>query len=465
MNGLISSCDIHCSDPGLKRSLAFAFAVMLLAGSLDANPAHAAEEASPAASTADPDFAAAQQLLREGKYAEAYALLSPIAASHGGDPTFNYLLGRAALGSGHAEQAKRLFEASLTAQPDAPQTHLALGRAYYALGRYAEAKIEFETVFRFENLPPDLLSQVDIYNQAATQSLDENKRLTGFAYLETGIGVYDVNDTVGTRTFGGADRRDVFYNLRAGGGVNYALDNGYALVATLDYRFRYYDNNDSRDNSDLRWNFGGSRSFGDDNLAVGFRGRTSYRGNGNYRNDAGIYADYRHRLDASNQITFDLLYSRRWYPGQPSITWTRTSAQGSAGWIHSFLDGRATFSIDGRIGRYVSTSLPDGDSNLYGASASLDFALDDTVDWGAHVWWEHNAYDMEQLHFHPDTDDNTILIQRNDNLYEVGAYLTWKFAPSWTLRPQLLWIHDQSNADIGFNYSSTEFFINVRKSF
>ena len=71
---------------------------------------------------------------------------------------------------------------------------------------------------------------------------------------------------------------------------------------------------------------------------------------------------------------------------------------------------------------------------------------------------------MTNIHFHPDTVDNTVFLRRRDNLYEVGAYLVWEFVPTWSLRPELLWIRDQSNA-IGFNYSSTEFWVNVRKSF
>ncbi|WP_266182316.1 tetratricopeptide repeat protein [Dyella humicola] len=464
MHGLTSTRTVSRDRPRSKWSVA----LMLLITGLALQPIHTAFASASApltGSASGTDLSQARQLLHEGKYAEAYDLLSPVADANRDDVAFDYVFGRAALGAGHAEQARELFQASLAAQPDSPPAHLALGRAYYALGRYAEAKIEFETVLHFDNLPPDLLSQVRIYNEVARQSVEEERRLTAFGYAETGIGVYDVHDTIGTQTFGGSDRKDTFYNLRVGGGLNYALDDGYALSGTLDYRFRYFDNNDSRDNADLRWNMAGSRSFGDNNLSAGFRGRVSYRGNGNYRNDAGIYADYLHRLDAANQLSFELLYSRRWYPGEPVVTWTRTTAQGTAGWIHSFMDGRASLNVDGRFGRYVSTTLPDGNSDLYGASATLDFAFTDTVDWGIYYWWEHNAYDQEALHFHPEALDGVILAQRNDNLHEAGTYLTWEFAPSWSLRPSILWLHDKSNADIGFNYSSTEIFVNVRKSF
>ncbi len=132
-------------------------------------------------------------------------------------------------------------------------------------------------MLRFDNLPPDVLSQVEIYDQAARQSLDQGRSLTGFGYAETGIGNYRVNETVGTRTFGGGDRSDTFYNARAGGGANYALQNGYAIDATLDYRYRYYDNSDSRSDSIFAGPSPAARHLGENNLAAGFRGRTSYR--------------------------------------------------------------------------------------------------------------------------------------------------------------------------------------------
>ena len=223
-----------------------------------------------AALAADPDLARAEQLVLEGKYEEAYDLLAPLEDARSGDATFTYLLGRAALGTKRPDQAKALFERSLAARPDSVAAHLALGRAYYALGRYAEAKIEFETVLRFDNLPPDLLTQVEIYNQAAQQSLDEGRRLTSFGYAETGIGGYRVNSTSDTS---GGEREDLFVNARVGGGLNYELPDDYALDASLDYRFRYYDNPDIRNDSDWRWRVAGSRAFGENNLALGFRGQ------------------------------------------------------------------------------------------------------------------------------------------------------------------------------------------------
>ncbi|MGO4394489.1 tetratricopeptide repeat protein [Variovorax sp. M-6] len=361
-------------------------------------------------------------------------------------------------------RAREIVQAAETKAPDTVAAHLELGRAYYVLGQYAEAKIEFETVLRFDNLPQDLLSQVEIYNQAAKQALDEKRALTGFGYAETGVGRYRVNSTRGTDALGGGDRRDTFYNARVGGGLNYALQNGYAIDGSLDYRFRYYDNPDSRDDSDLRWRLAGSRSFGESNLAVGVRGRTSYRGDGDYRNDAGLFTDYRYRIDPDNQLTLGAEYRRRRYPEGRLRDRSRTSADASAGWVRSLLDGSGSLTVTAHGGQHFATDRPDGNSSFYGATVALDFTVNNKLGWGTFAWWERDAYNADRVHFHPDALDNSVVLRRKDNLYEVGAYLVWEFAPSWTLRPELLWIRDQSNS-VGFNYSSTEFWLNVRKGF
>jgi tetratricopeptide (TPR) repeat protein len=126
---------------------------------------------------ADPDVDRAQQLLQEGEYQQAYELLAPFEKSSSVDAQFSYLLGRAALGARQPKKAKAMFERAIAARTDFVAAHLGLGRAYFALGRYARAKIEFETVLRFPNLPPDVLTQVEVYDRAARQVLEENKPL------------------------------------------------------------------------------------------------------------------------------------------------------------------------------------------------------------------------------------------------------------------------------------------------
>lgn len=419
-----------------------------------ANPAQAAE----------PDLARAEQLVAEKRYQEAYDLLAPFGENMAHNGTFNYLAGRAALGNQQAGKARALLARSLELEPDSIAAHLALGRAYTALGMYAEAIIVFETFFRFDNLPPDLESQARIYDRAAASYLETGARLLGYGYAATGIGQYRVNSTSGTNALGGSDRRDTFYNARVGGGLNYELQDNYALDASLDYRFRYYDNPDSRNDSDLRWRAAGSRLFGENNLAIGVRGRNSYRGDGVFRNDYGLFTDYRHRIDPDNQLTAGAELRRRRYPVGPRRDSTFSSAVANIGWTHALGEGGSSISLVAHGGYNFATNRPDGDSVVYGLTATYDFTFTKSFGGFLFGWWEHDSFDTDRIHFHPDALDQSVNLTRQDNLYEVGAGLVWTFLPGWSLRPEILYIRDQSNAT-AFNYSSTEAWINLRLDF
>ena len=416
--------------------------------------------AAASAFAAGPDLGRAGQLVRDGKFQEAYELLLPFEAS--ADATFNVLLGQAALKTNRADAARGLFERALATEPGSIDAHLGLGRAYVALGDYGRAKIEFETVLRFDDLPADLLRQVEIYAEAA-QSYANGKRLLASGYAIVGGGNYSVNATSGTNAFGGNDTHDNFFSARVGGSLNYELADAYALDGSLDYRYRNYDNADRRDDSDLRWNGAVSHTIGEGNLAGGLRGRVSYRGNGDYRNDYGLYGNYRYRLDPGNQFTAGAEIRRRNYPDGPLRARTRNIAELTGSWTHSLWDGKASFSLAASGGREFNTERADGGSNFFGLSPTLNFTLNEQ--WGGFVFafWQNDRYNIERLNVGP-ADEILGITTRTDNLYEAGGGLTWQFAKGWTLNPEILYIRDQSNI-LAANYSSTEIWITLRKDF
>jgi len=401
------------------------------------------------------DLAPARQLLAEGRDAQAYDLLQPQKVAGQDDAAFQLLLGEAALRTARTQEALVAFERALALQPDSVDGHLGLGRAYLARGDYARAKIEFETVLRFDDLPPDLESQVEIYAEAA-RAYAQGRRLLAAGYAIAGYGNYRTGAT------GGGPLNERFAAARLGGSLNYELADNYALDGSLDYRFRDYEG-DRRNDSDLRWNGAVSRTVGEGNWALGLRGRVSYRGNGTYRNDFGVYGNYRLRLDADNQVAAGLDVRQRRYPSNsPLRERTRNIVELSGSWTRSLFEGKASFTLAGQAGREFNTQRADGDANFFGLAPSLNFSIAQNLGGFVFGWWQNDRYNIERLGA---PGDSIVGIgTRNDNLYEVGGGLTWQFLPTWSLNPEILYVRDQSNV-LAANYSSTEIWITLRKDF
>jgi hypothetical protein len=328
-----------------------------------------------------------------------------------------------------------------------------------AKGRYAQAQMTFDSVLHLEDDPPDLPTLVETYEEAANDYLDQDRRTTRFAYAETGIGRYRVNETPATQA---GERDSLFANARVGGGVDHRLDNGYALDANVDYRYREHAEPGVRDDRDLRWRLGGSRAGETRQWSGGLRGRVSYRGNGDHRNDVSVFTVLDRRIDAVNQLRFGAEIRRRSYPQGRLRERSRSTADASVRWTRA-LNDKARLSTMAHVGRNYATRRPDGESSFHGVTLELDYTINTRLAWNAFGSWEHDAYNADAIRFHPDENDVAIL-QRNDDLYELGARVVWRFAEGWTFRPEVLYTRDESNI-LNFNYSATEYWINVRKSF
>jgi hypothetical protein len=199
-------------------------------------------------------------------------------------------------------------------------------------------------------------------------------------------------------------------------------------------------------------------------VAAGLRGRVSYRGDGNYRNDWGVYGAWRVRVGPDDQISAGLEFRQRIYPEGPLRPRSRNIVEATAGWTHAMLDGKASFSLAGQMGgEFATQGRPDGNSFFFGLSPTLNFTLAKSLGFFVFGWWQNDRYNVERFNVGPG-DEILGITTRNDNLYEAGAGLTWGFARGWSLNPEILYIRDKSNI-LALNYSSTEIWITLRWDF
>jgi hypothetical protein len=369
--------------------------------------------------------------------------------------------GRELLAAGQPAEARQAFEAALAADPSSVEAHLGLARSFYALGEYARAVLEFEAVLRYDNLPPDLQSRAETYDRVAAGYVTP-RGWAPFFYGETGVGNYRQNSSGSTDIFGGAGNYDTFLPIRAGGGWSTALTERHALNGTLDYRFRWYDDSDRRNDSDLRWNVNLSRPVDDDSLRFGMRGRVSYRGDGQHRNDWGVFAAYDIGFGPNDRLTLGGELRERRYPRGPLRSRTRDIAEFTANWTHSLANGRTSFGLGGNFGQeWATQERIDGDNTFWGVSGEFDHSFADNLD--LFLWWAYvnEAFDEERPDF---TTDPDLLLTRTDDLVYVGGGLVWGFAPGWSLRPTFEYDWEGSNIP-ALEYSKTELWLTVRKAF
>jgi hypothetical protein len=371
------------------------------------------------------------------------------------------LLG-AALVLGGAAVGAEPTAVSATTGADPVTDHLALGQAYLERGEYARAVQEFEQVLRFDNLPPDLRQQAEIYAKAA-RNYGEGKRLSAFGFAETGGGYYRENTTRTTNELGGDPARDWFWEARIGGGLGYVLGNNLSIDGNLDYQFRYYDDTDRRDDEDLRWNAALIQSLAKGSQSIGVRGRASYRGGDGHRQDYGLFVNRSFTLDPDNEILLQGEVRTREYPRGGERDRSRDIAQLWVGWTRSMLEGKAALTLTLTGGReWTKFDRRGGDQDIYGVQ--IDWAMDFSERLGMFLFglWEHNGTHEDVPY--EDAFGDPGLLRPDLDIYELGGGLTFTFAPGWSLRPEVLYIRDEGD-DAFSDYSSTEIWMMVRKSF
>ncbi len=126
-------------------------------GEGDANTSEASESDGAAEETTQPDYeeslAGLRNATRDGNWGEALRIANLIRHEREGEPEFDQYYGIALINTGDAAAAVYPLERVLLSEPDAGRVRLELGRAYFELERWEDARNQFQRVLASE--PPE----------------------------------------------------------------------------------------------------------------------------------------------------------------------------------------------------------------------------------------------------------------------------------------------------------------------
>lgn len=411
----------------------------------------------------------AQAMIKAGKVEAAYQLLEAKEAEHAGDLYFDYLLATAALESGKPSKATFVYERILAIDPSYLGVRADMGRAYFALGDFARAKIEFETVLGAKALPQDLRVQVEQYF-AAAEARAQAKPTVMTGYMEFGVGrdsnigsasgltalnlpatgIYRPTPPTGVKT------RDNYSTFALGGEVNHLLSEQWGMFAGADYRIRDYNKFNDANNWTLDGRAGVTYSGGAWLLRTGLTAGEYHYNQERLRDTVGAFADWRLALSTSSQLTADGSVLRATYVPAASSSQQSDTYTGTVGWMQAVGDGSTVFSLSGVAGfEDAFGNRDDGDRRFLGPRVLVQTSF--TKDLGGYLTAGVSRSTYYGI-------NSSYLVSRRETSYDISVALNWKLTKDLSLRPQLSYVKNNSNTEL-YTYDKADASLNMRFDF
>ena len=206
--------------------------------------------ATPAAAAGDTNLYELRRLVDSGQFEAGYKLAATQTGLLG-SPHFDFLLGLAAVNSGHQAQGVLALERHLAVVPANDRARLELAKGYYELGDYFRARQEFEFVLRY-NPPKDVQANVQKYLDAMQTREVITSRASSRSYIEVGVGS-DSNVNAGTYKSqidlitgtlpltdpNSSEAKSSFVQVSGGTQWLRRVDAGLAVFAGLDFDFKH----------------------------------------------------------------------------------------------------------------------------------------------------------------------------------------------------------------------------------
>jgi tetratricopeptide (TPR) repeat protein len=419
------------------------------------------------AQTDDATLVKADAMIKEGKAADAFALLEPLEAKLAGNATYDYLLATAALQAGNPSRATFIYERILAINPEFIGVRADMGRAYYQMGDLARAKLEFESILQISNLPPDLRSTVETYLAALGQVEGGQKRII-VGYTEIGFGrdtnvlgqasskiVSIANGQSIALSANDLKRPDNYLSYGMGAELIETLGEGLGAYVGGDLRGREHNKIDPADNFSLDGRIGLQYATGNHLWRGGVtRGRYTLD-NTSTRDSTGVNLDWRYLVDSQNQFTLGgITQALRYLPGASrgedfnlymlNAAWTHVITPTTIG-VLTLTGG----SEDAKAGR------SDGDKTFWGARATFQHSFSNQLGTFFTAGFQRGDYSQYNTSYG---------VERQDELSDAALGFVWYLPDRWTVRPLLSYTKNRSNADI-YTYSRRDASVVLRKDF
>jgi hypothetical protein len=416
------------------------------------------------------DFAAIEAMIKRGEAAAAYALLDPHEFNYAGDADFDYLLGIAALESGHAERSRAALERLLLNDPGLTGARLYLARACAALGDKVRARSEFQAVLA-ANPPQATRDQVAGYLAALDAAAASAPATRAAAFLEasagrdTNINLATAQDQVFVPLFGvnialpptSVALRSNYVGAAGGAAVEHDLNDRYTAYGALNIRLQDNAQTSLYDSDDYEARAGLQYAQGPQLARLGLVSDRYYLDHQGYRSIDGVLGEWRIQADARNQASLFAQDSRIRYLQPDTVSFSGDQTLAGGGWLHSFDDSGRSYAFAGVFGGRdrATDHREDGDKVILGIRTAGQWSIGETGEWFAYASAASGRYDLTNPIY---------MVQRRDLQYDAGIGINWRFAAYWTLRPQVSFTHNDSNIEV-YDYNRYDLSITLRRDF
>lgn len=413
----------------------------------------------------------AEEMMRNGKPADAYALLEPLEFERSGEVRFDYLLGIAALDSGKPDKATLAFERVLAVDPNFAGARLDMARAYYQLGDLPRAKTEFETVLKLD--PPEAV-RATIQKYLDAIAMQEASRKTSFtAYVEGTLGndsnvnnstgqsqisIPFFNNAVFTLNPTNVKTADNYVGIAAGAEVNHSISSSFGIYAGADLRDRSNFSKTAFSSLSVDGRAGIVLGSETDMFRFGVLGGQYTLASSRNRDTIGLNADWRHTFSQSNQLSVFGQYNQyRFVDAAMKVNDFDQQTVG-AGWLHVLADGKSALYGSlyyGTESDVAAGGRADGNKRFSGLRVGGQSAFNERMELFASAGWQGGDYSVVNAVF---------LRQRSDRQYDLTLGANWHWDKLWTMRPQATYSRNDSNIVI-YGYDRTDISLTIRRDF